>query len=407
MKALIPVAGLGTRLLPLTEHTPKPLLKILNKPILQWSLEGLIANGLKEIIIVIAPGEPGEQVRKFVNQWLAEQADQAQIKIDLVIQEQPLGTAHVVQVAKDYFEPDEHFIFIYGDDIYGPGNIKLVLEHPTLCLLGQKVVDPEKWGILSHDPTGKFLNVVEKPQAFVGDLANIGCMKLSSRIFDLYGQLQLSTRGEYELTDSLNLLAQEQAIHVLTSTDYWLPIGYPWHILAATQQLITNYQFSTHGQIEPNVTIKGKLALPATSTIKSGTYIEGDIIVGENTVIGPNAYLRGANVVGNNCYIGQASEVKNCVIGDNSRLPHHIYLADSVLGNDVNLAAHTVVANTRHDGANIKSMVKGQLVDTGLCKLGTVIGDHVKTGIGTLIYPGRKLAAHATTLPGEIVSRDK
>lgn len=277
MKAIIPVAGKGTRLMPLTAKKPKPLLRILNKPILQWSLEGLVEAGISHAMIVIAPGEYGEQVKDFVGQIKPLFKD---LQIDFVVQEQPLGTAHVVQVAKDFINAGEEFIFVYGDDLYGVENIKLVVSHDGPCLIGQKVEDPEKWGILSADGEGKFLSVVEKPRQFVGDLANIGCMKLPQRIFSLYEKLTPSPRGEMEITDSLNLLAQELTIKVLPSVDYWLPIGYPQHILIATK------------------------------TLNPG------VLLGENTEVSPDAKLTGSVVIGNHCQIGAGCELENCVIGD-------------------------------------------------------------------------------------------
>ena len=92
---------------------------------------------------------------------------------------------------------------------------------------------------------------------------------------------------------------------------------------------------------------------------------------------------------------------------DGARVPHLSYVGDSVLGEKVNLGCGTITANFRHDGANHRSMVKGELVDTGRRKLGAILGDGVHTGINTSIYPGRKLCPGTSTLPGEVGIRDK
>jgi len=81
-------------------------------------------------------------------------------------------------------------------------------------------------------------------------------------------------------------------------------------------------------------------------------------------------------------------------------------VGDSVLGANVNFGCGTITANFRHDEGNHRSMVKGELVDTGRRKLGTIVGDAVHTAINTSIYPGRKLWPHTSTLPGEVVNRD-
>ena len=91
---------------------------------------------------------------------------------------------------------------------------------------------------------------------------------------------------------------------------------------------------------------------------------------------------------------------------DNTNICHLSYVGDSVIGEGVNLGAGFIVANVRHDGGNILSSVKGKLVDTGLEKFGAVIGDGVKTGIHTSIYPGRKIWPTLTTGIGQIVKYD-
>jgi bifunctional UDP-N-acetylglucosamine pyrophosphorylase/glucosamine-1-phosphate N-acetyltransferase len=105
--------------------------------------------------------------------------------------------------------------------------------------------------------------------------------------------------------------------------------------------------------------------------------------------------------------VGNAVEVKNCVIGDHVSIGHLSYFGDSVFGCGINIGAGTIAANLRHDNASVKSIVKGQVVDTGRRKMGAVIGDNVHTGIHTSIYPGRKIWPGKATLPGEIVSADK
>ena len=85
---------------------------------------------------------------------------------------------------------------------------------------------------------------------------------------------------------------------------------------------------------------------------------------------------------------------------------HLSYVGDSILGQGVNLGAGTITANFRHDGASHRSLVGGELVDTGRRKFGTVIGDGAHTGIHTSIYPGRKMVARSSTRPGDIVSKD-
>jgi bifunctional UDP-N-acetylglucosamine pyrophosphorylase/glucosamine-1-phosphate N-acetyltransferase len=135
-------------------------------------------------------------------------------------------------------------------------------------------------------------------------------------------------------------------------------------------------------------------------------FIEGHVVIGENCKVGPNCYIRGATSIGDGCHIGQAVEIKNSLILSNTSIGHLSYVGDSVVGKKVNFGAGTITSNFRHDGANHRSMVDGQLIDTGRRKFGTIIGDHVHTGIHTSIYPGRKIGTHGSTRPGDIVQYD-
>ena len=104
--------------------------------------------------------------------------------------------------------------------------------------------------------------------------------------------------------------------------------------------------------------------------------------------------------------MGQSCEIKNSILFDGCAVPHLSYVGDSIIGERTNFGAGTITANVRHDGGTIKSMVKGEMIDTGRRKLGAIVGDHVHTGIKTSLYPGRKLWPGTCTRPGEAVARD-
>ncbi len=184
-------------------------------------------------------------------------------------------------------------------------------------------------------------------------------------------------------------------------------IRYPWHVLAVNEELLSAIrQSEIHGTVRAGATVDGILVLGEGSVILPGVYIEGTAVVGKNCKIGPNCYLRGCNSIGDSCHIGQAVEVKNSIFQFKVSAGHLSYIGDSIVGNRVNFGAGTITSNFRHDGKNHRSMVLGQLVDTGRRKFGSVIGDGVHTGIHTSVYPGRKIWPDRSTLPGEIVKYD-
>lgn len=182
---------------------------------------------------------------------------------------------------------------------------------------------------------------------------------------------------------------------------------FPWDLLAINEHVVGAIsEGEILGDVHPSAVIEGNVKLGKGSRILPGVFIEGNVVIGENCKIGPNCYVRGNTSIGNGCHIGQSVEIKNCIILDGTNVGHLSYVGDSILGEKVNFGAGTMVSNLRHDGNNHRSNLGGELVDTGRRKFGVVVGDGVHTGIGTMIYPGRKIWPGMSTRPGEIVDRD-
>jgi len=392
MQAVILAAGQGTRTYPLTLTRPKPLLAVANKTLLEHNLEQL--QGIVDEVIVIVGYKKEMIMERFGNYF-------GRLKIRYVEQKEQLGTGHAIMLAKDFIK--DRFIVMMGDDLYSAKDIKNCVKH-DLCVLAQKVDNPERFGVfvLKEDFVEK---IIEKPKKFVSDLANTGMYVLDRKIFDI--DVKKTERGEFEITDIITELAKIEKISCEKVRDYWFAIGYPWHLLDANKFFVDRLRKSVRkGRIERNVHIHGKIILGKGSVILSGTYIEGNVIIGENCKIGPNSYLRGGTSIGNGCRIGQAVEVKNIILMNGSKIPHLSYIGDSVIGENVNLGAGTITGNLRHDNANVKSMVKGKLIDSERRKFGTIIGDDVHTGVDTQIYPGRKIWPGKMTVPGEVIRKD-
>ncbi len=400
MKAVILVAGKGTRMEPLTVTTPKCLLPVLNKPILMWQIEAL--QGLVDEIILVVRSPQTDSTQQAIIDYV--QGLQLPIKFSFVVVQEALGTGDAVWQCKQYLVDQERFFVLYGDDIYVAEDLQKLYQN-QFAILGQKVSDPEKWGILEVDSQNNLIKITEKPTEFVGDLANCGAYILGKSLFEYQNSLRKSPRGEFELTDLVSEFAKNFAVQVVPATK-WLPVGYPWHLLETSRHLLDRVDFLVEGEIETNVIIKGRLKLGKSSVIKSGTYIEGDVIIGKGCIIGPNAYLRGPVIIGDKSKVKFSTEIKNTIIMKNSKIPHLSYIADSIIGNNVNVGGNSIFANVRHDEQNVKTMVKGVLVDTGLRKFGAVVGDGVKLGVKTIIYPGRKIWPNQKTLPAQIVDRD-
>ncbi len=397
MQAVILCAGKSTRTYPLTLSTPKPLLKIANKTILEHNLEQL--RGLvNEVIIVI--GYKKEMVKNLFGN------KHSSIKLTYVEQKEQHGTGHALLQAKNILK--DRFVLLNGDDLYSKEDIKRCLKH-RYCILVKETKSPEKFGIVLID--GKSVKkILEKPEKPTTNLTNTGLYVLDKRVFD--SEIKKTKRGEYETTDHINKLAKIEKVFYEKVSDFWLPVGYPWQMLEANEYILKRMKKSRiRGNIEKNATIKGTVFVGEETTIKSGSYIEGPVIIGKNCTIGPNCLIRPCTSIGNNCTVGNASEIKNSILMENAAVSHLCYIGDSIIGKNANIGGGTIATNWRHDKGNIKTAIykkdKPTLVDTERKKFGTVIGDNVHTGANTVIYPGRKIWPDKTTLPGEIVKKDK
>lgn len=388
MKAVILGAGKSTRTYPLTATKPKPLLSVMNKTIIEHNLEKLIGL-VDEVILVV--GYKHEMIREHLGDSFQG------LKISYVVQEEQNGTGGAILAAKGLLE-DESFLVMNGDDLFAKEDIEKCIQY-SACVLTKEVDDLYRFGEVV-EVSGVLKEIIEKPEKEKG-LANTGLYVFPAEMFN--HELELSPRGEYEITDFLNKIDEVKVERV---EKYWLPISYPWNILDAQEVLLENIESDIQGDIEKGATLKGEVIVGAGTVIKSGAYIEGPVVIGKDCVIGPNCYIRSGTCVGDGSKIGNAVDVKNTSIGRNTNIAHLAYVGDSVLGDNVNVAAGVVTANLRHDKKNISSPVKGEMTDTGRRKLGAIIADDVKLGINNSIYPGRKIWPGVMTSPGQVIDKD-
>ncbi|NRH20725.1 NTP transferase domain-containing protein [Candidatus Gracilibacteria bacterium] len=395
MHLVIMAAGEGSRMRPFTDTTPKPLIQICGKTIIEHNIEPIIE--LFEEIYLIVKYKKECFIEYFGDTYKGK-------KIHYIEQGEQSGTGAAILSLDNNIEGD--FIVISGDDIYSSDDIVNLTKQPGYATLVKQVENPELFGIFTCDTNGKATEIVEKPTDLsIGNLANIGNHKFDDKIFEMLRSIPLSSRGELEITDLIQYYIGKGQYNVVEAIGRWIPVGYPWDLIKANNEIIGKYSETINkgAIIEPQVNIKGNVYLEEGVILKSGTYIEGNVYLGKGTIIGPNSYIRGNTSIGEHSKIGAFVEVKNSYIGSFSAIPHLSCIGDSIIGNHVNIGGGSKVANLRHDGKNIRVKIKDTLVDSGRYKLGAIIGDNVHLGINTLIYPGRIIPTNGSTIPGEIV----
>jgi bifunctional UDP-N-acetylglucosamine pyrophosphorylase/glucosamine-1-phosphate N-acetyltransferase len=211
MDAIILAAGLGTRLRPHTLSTPKPLLPVQGRPILDWALTALPRSVDRVLVVVNYLADQIEaylRSQKHFTQCLA------------VRQEEPRGTGDALRSCRSSLRSD-HFLVVNGDDLYGAADLA-ALASCTAGVLVQPVDEPRRFGIAFLKPDGTLDRLVEKPDLDGRHLANTGAYVFPRDVFAI--QLGLSARGEYEITDYVTALAARRPVQVVEA-GFWLPIG--------------------------------------------------------------------------------------------------------------------------------------------------------------------------------------
>ncbi|MEA3248986.1 MAG: sugar phosphate nucleotidyltransferase [Patescibacteria group bacterium] len=216
-QAVIMAAGLGSRLRPLTDGTPKPMIPVGGHPILEWSFEALPAC-IEEVVLVVNYFK--DQIEShFGDEWGGR-------KIRYVLQEELKGTGHSVHIAADAL--DETFMVLNGDDLYLPEDLERLTRH-ELAILGKRVTDKGRFGFLTVDDG--YLTGVSEDGSGNGDIINIGAYMLDRRFFD-YELVPIKDGKEFGLPQTVAVMAKDRKVAVTVATA-WMPIGFPEDVAAA------------------------------------------------------------------------------------------------------------------------------------------------------------------------------
>ncbi len=218
MQCVILAAGKGTRLRPLTETVPKPLVKVSGKPLIDHIVEAL-PSAVDELIIVI--GYLGDHIKKHCGSEFHGR------RVTYVEQTEQNGTARALWLCKDLIKG--RFLFLFADDIHGRKDLARATSY-TRSLLVSTVDTPEKFGIVVRNPDGTLGLMIEKPEHAPSNCASTGAMVLDDHIFEF--EPQTPVKGEYYLSEVIDRYATKYPIAVVEE-HLWLPIGFPEDITRA------------------------------------------------------------------------------------------------------------------------------------------------------------------------------
>jgi NDP-sugar pyrophosphorylase family protein len=225
MKCIILAAGKGKRMQPLTLTTPKPMLKVLGKPLLEHIIDSL-PKEISEIILVV--GYKKEQIKEYFKDNFRGRT------ISYIDQAEALGTAHALHLCRPYLKEGERFMLMFADDLHSPEALKRLLKH-DLAVLVTHHEDPSRFGTVLTDKDGRVIHTEEKPEKPKTDMVVVGVYVLDTRFFTYEMELDERT-GEYFIPPIVNRMIKDHKMFV-EETDFWHPIGYPEDITTAEEVL--------------------------------------------------------------------------------------------------------------------------------------------------------------------------
>ncbi len=324
MKAIIPVAGVGTRLRPHTNTQPKCLLPVAGKPIISYIIEELQEAGVKEFILII--GYLGEKIKQYLD------VHYPKLNIQYVIQEERKGIAHALWVAKEAFKDEETIVVVLGDTIFDH-DIKKILKNKTSFLGVKTVSDPRDFGVVELDGEDTVIKVVEKPLIPKSNLALVGLYKINEVQIFIEGlnyviSKDIKTRNEYQLSDVLMYMIEKNVKFTTEAINNWFDCGKK-DILLITNSTLLEKRGYEDSEIEHDNTI---IVHPVSIGV-------GCEIV--NSIIGPNVTI-GENTKINN------SIIKDAIIGSYTSI-FDITLFHSIIGNDTTIKGATQSLNIGDD----------------------------------------------------------
>jgi len=315
MKGLILCAGVGSRLWPITHTLPKHLIPLANRPILFYIIDILVSVGIEEIGIVV--GKNNSSFQEALKEY-----DNKNISFSYIIQEEPKGLANAVLSSREFIK-NENFMLVLGDNLYDPSikkAINTIINSNFNCnVLINKVNNPSRYGIVQIEKD-KVIDVIEKPINPPTNLALAGIYTFDNNIFTACENIKPSNRNEYELSDAIKwLIDNEYTVSYEMFDCLWQDLGKPEDILIANQYLLSNIKSETSGIID------------------KGSKLDGNIFIGNNSIV-QNSIIKGPVTIGNNAiikdsYIGPYTSIYDNVEIVNCHIQNSIILDESIISN--------------------------------------------------------------------------
>ncbi len=380
MKAVILAAGEGTRLRPFTATEPKVMIPVANKPILEYVVNAIVKNGIRDIIMVV--GYKRQKIMSYFGN-----GDEFGADIEYVVQKnQPPtgGTAHALYQTKNKI--DEEFIVFPGDNVISKDTVSDLLENmEDYTILITRSETPSKYGVVTLKSGGEYVErLVEKPKKSPSHLISTGIYSFRPDIFDHIEKVM--GEGRYDIPSAIEKVREKNEIKAIKTRGYWIDAVYPWDLLDVNRAALKKISKKYNGLIGENVMIKGNVKIGRGTRIRGGSFIEGPTIIGEGCDIGPNVCISSSSSIGNNTKIGPFTSIENSLVMNGVAIGSNSSIVNSVIG----------------DGVKVKNNFSTYSDDKKIETDGTL---HKVQDIGAMIAEDTKIGSGVTVDAGVIVGK--
>jgi UDP-N-acetylglucosamine diphosphorylase/glucosamine-1-phosphate N-acetyltransferase len=404
LQTVILAGGKGKRVFPLATNSPKPMFKLLGKPLIHHVIDCLKQAGLKDYVIVV--GHCGNKIKEYL-----KDGSKLGVNIQYTLQKQSLGMADALQTTKDLV--DDNFFVVNADDVFEASLIKNMKSQfkktgAQIILSSKPVKETWKFGIIEVK-NEQVTDFVEKPPKGKepSNLAVVGVYLLTKKIFDYYKKIPIS---DHQYEDAiLQFIKDRNIVKAVSYEGFFAGYKYPWDLFKINKQLmnkqIKQQKIHESANISERAIIEGNVWISKGAKVFEGACIRGPCYVGDNCVIGGNSLVRDYSSLGQRCVVGFATEIKHSIIGDDCWF-HTNYIGDSIISNNCLFGSGTTTANYRFDEENIKVKIGHKWIDSGTIKLGVIMGDNCKTGVNSCIEPGIKVGPESLVGPNVDLQED-
>jgi NDP-sugar pyrophosphorylase family protein len=399
---VILAAGSSSRFFPLTNESHKGTVVLFGKPIIVRTLEKIEKAGFNKAIIVVSSNDmDGKGMSEIISQWPTN------IEIIYSRYDNPKGMGDALLSIRDLLP--ERFAVVFPTVTPIDTIIPEMITHGDQEVLGSSDIE-ETWlyGILRLDETGRAVEIVEKPPR--GEEPSnqkvYGYYVLTQRFLQILSQFPVE---EYNFEAALSRLMEQSPVEIAKVPRQRDSLKYPWHLFDFQEMLFDELE----SYRSPSATIATTAVIDETNgpvfiedgvTVGHAARIVGPCYLGKNVLVGDFSLIRESSMEADSV-AGAYSELVRSIILEDSTY-HSGYIADSIIGKHVRIGGGIMTANKRLDRAEVRTMVKGQMVGMGRNTAGVVIGDGAKLGVRVVTMPGVLIGSEAEIYPSVQVLRN-